>query len=77
MPRPVSDGLVEVVGAGEVELLFLEIAIRVARRDPDPDADWNRDHRITQSAAVTRTAGASALIVTRAPRSSAHWQDVL
>jgi hypothetical protein len=49
----------------------------VARRDPDPDADWNRDHRITQSAAVTRTAGASALIVTRAPRSSAHWQDVL
>ena len=42
--------------------------IRVTRRDPDPNARGERDHRRSaRNVAVTRTAGAAPPIVTRAP----------
>ena len=41
--------------------------IGVTRRDPDPNARCDRDHRSARKVVVTNAAGAVALILTRAP----------
>ena len=41
--------------------------IRVACRDPDPDAAWDRNHRRPRNVAAIKSAHADALMLTRAP----------
>jgi len=44
--------------------------IRVACRDPDPDAAWDRNHRRPRNVAAIKSARADALMLTRAPPGS-------